>query len=132
MHFYQLQDACISVRETSALTMLQFTNSITQTIQAFDNLEITASTNSIMRRIHLTRLMDHRNERESYRKDQRPKRALRIVKDSSESYGRASSLALADLIAQAYPELRRSRGRSVDDYQRRLKSLKNRLSSGRK
>jgi hypothetical protein len=129
--FYQLRDACISIRENGTSTILQPTNSVAQTIQALDNLEIAVSTNSILRRYHLTRLVDHRNERESY---QRPERAVRIVKDSSDGYGRASSLALADLMAQAYLKLKslpRSRGKSEDKYQRKLKSLKNRISSGR-
>jgi len=47
--------------------------------------------------------VDHRNNRKSYHKDQRSKWALRKAKDSSEAYGRASSLALAELMAQAYP-----------------------------
>jgi hypothetical protein len=132
--FYQLRDACTSVRENNALTILPSTNSIAQTIQALDSLEIAASTNSVLRRYHLTRLVDHRNERESHHKDQQSERALRSVKDSSEGYGRASSKALTDLMAQAYPELKppqRGRGRSEDEYQRRLKSLKNRIGSGR-
>jgi hypothetical protein len=103
--FYQLRDACTSIRENGASTILQPTNSIAQTIQALDNLEIAASTNSILRRYHLTRLVDHRNERESYHKIKRPERAVRIVKDGSEGYGRASSLALEDLMAQAYRRL---------------------------
>jgi hypothetical protein len=102
-----------SIRENGASTILQPTNSIAQTIQALDNLEIAASTNSILRRYHLTRLVDHRNERESYHKTERPERAVRIVKDSSEGYGRASSLALEDLMAQAYLKLKSlPRGRS--------------------
>lgn len=132
--FYQLRDACISIRENGTSTILQPTNSVAQTIQALDNLEIAVSTNSILRRYHLTRLVDHRNERESYHKIERPERAVRIVKDSSDGYGRASSLALADLMAQAYLKLKslpRSRGKSEDKYQRKLKSLKNRISSGR-
>jgi hypothetical protein len=97
--FYQLRDACISIRENGASTILQPTNSIAQTIQALDNLEIAALTNSILRRYYLTRLVDHRNERESCHKIERLERAVRIVKDSLEGYGRASSLALADLMA---------------------------------
>ena len=51
--FYQLRDTCTSIREDGASTILQPTNSIAQTIQALDNLEIAASTNSILRRYHL-------------------------------------------------------------------------------
>jgi tetratricopeptide (TPR) repeat protein len=113
--FYQLRDACTSIRENGVFTLLQPTNSIAQTIQALDNLEIAALTNSILRRYHLTRLVDHRNERKIYHRNKRPKRAVRVAKDSSESHKRASSLALADLMAQAYPKLKslpRDRGRS--------------------
>jgi hypothetical protein len=132
--FYQLRDACTSIRESDSPAVLQTNTSIAQTIQALDNLEIAVSTNSILRRYHLTRLVDYRNERETHHRSERPERALRIAKDSSENYGRASSLALTDLMTQAYPKLKhhpRSRGRSEDEYQRRLKSLKNRISSGR-
>ena len=51
-----------------------------------------------------------------------------------ETYGRASSLALADLISQAYPDLKQPQRRQKapeDEYQRKLKSLQNRLDSGR-
>jgi hypothetical protein len=60
--------------------------------------------------------------------------AVRSIKEDIEGYGRASSLALADLMAQAHPKLKpltRNRGRMDDEYQRRLKSLTNRISSGR-
>jgi hypothetical protein len=131
--FYRLRDACRSAREIGGST-IEPTNNVAQTIQALDNLEIAASANSILRRCHLTRLVKQRNERESYHKDHRPERALRRVKDSSEGYGRASSLALADLMAQAYPELKpgqRGRGTLGNEYQIQLRSLKNRLNSGR-
>src|ERR1700730_14680679 len=42
------------------------TSNIAQPIQALDRLEIAASTNSILRRYHLTHLVDHRNERERH------------------------------------------------------------------
>jgi hypothetical protein len=109
---------------------------VTVVLTAMQVVLIAASTNSILRRYHLTLLVDHRNERESHHKDQRLEQALRSVKDSSDHYGRASSMALTltDSMAQAYPELKRpqrGRGRSEGEYQRRLKSLKNRISSGR-
>ena len=135
--FYQLRDACTSVRENNTPTLLQPTNSITQTVQALDNLEIAASTNSILHRYHLTRLVDHRNERQNHHKNERskrPERVVRRVKENSEAYERASSLTLTDLMALAYPKLKpfpRSRGRSENEYHRRLTSLKNRISSGR-
>jgi uncharacterized protein (UPF0371 family) len=47
--FYQLRDACTSIRENGASIVL-------------DNLEIAASTNSILRRYYLTRLVDYRTE----------------------------------------------------------------------
>jgi hemin uptake protein HemP len=122
------------IRENGASTTLQPTNSIAQTIQALDSLEVAASTNSILRRYYLIRLVDYRNERETHYKKERPERAVRNVREGSKGYGRASSLALADLMAQAYPKLKplpRSRGRMENEYQRRLKSLKNRISSGR-
>jgi hypothetical protein len=78
---------------------LQFINSVVQTIQALNNLEIAVLTNSILRRYYLTRLMDYRNERESCHKIKRLGRAVRIVKDGSEDYERALFLVLADLMA---------------------------------
>lgn len=97
--FYQLRDTCTFIREDVAATILQLTNIIAQTIQALDTLEITASTHSILRRHYLIRLVDHRNERETHYKTERPKRAMRSIKEGIEEYGRASSLALADLMA---------------------------------
>jgi hypothetical protein len=100
--------------------------------QALDNLEIATSTNSILCWYHLTRLIDHRNELENHHKVQRPEQASRKIFTENEGYGRVSSLALADLMVQAYPDLEKPQRRWREvAYQRKLKSLQNRLSSGR-
>jgi hypothetical protein len=57
-----------------------------------------------------------------------------VLNDNDAGLSWLMLLALEDLIAQAYPKLKslpRGRGRSEDEYQRKLKSLKNRISSGR-
>ena len=106
--FYQLRDACTMVRGREKLTVTQDVNTIAQTIQALDKLESTTSAQSIIRRYHLVRLVEHRIERKKKHISQRPERAtkkLKHVGDSigpenrtatcHEGYGRASSMAFS-------------------------------------
>jgi hypothetical protein len=120
--FYQFRDAYISVWKNNISILLQPTNNVAQIIQILNNLKITISINSILRRYYLIRLMDYRNERQNYHKNKRSelsKRAIRRIKESSEIYGRALSLILTNLIARAYLKLKsfpRNRGRSENEY----------------
>jgi hypothetical protein len=51
-----------TVREKGEYFSPQHFDTIAQTVRALDGLETTASTNAILRRYHLTRLMEHRNQ----------------------------------------------------------------------
>jgi len=143
--FYQLRDACTATRRNEGLPVLQPINSISQTIQALDHLDTTVSITSILRRYYLTFLMAHRNEREGHHQSQRPRRVPRTleygymsrgqVRQTSadqEVFGRASSLALADLMTEAYPDMKQTRKHRApgNEYQKKLQSLKDRLRSG--
>jgi JmjC domain, hydroxylase len=140
--FYQLQEACNTIRAEAEFTIPHYVDTINQTIQALDHLDKAVSLASIIRRYHLVRLVEHRNKIEALYTSQRPKRNRRILKyeirnqnnghqDSTKEQGvsrRAQSLALADVMAEAYPNVKISSG---EDYEKKLRFLKNRLSSGR-
>jgi hypothetical protein len=59
---------------------------------------------SILSRLHLTRLVDLRNNKRRHYEDQVPVRRTQKT-NTEEGYGRASSLAMAELIAECYPRL---------------------------
>lgn len=92
---------CLLVRETAEFVIPQRTDTVTQTIPALEGLEMAALTHSILRRYHLTRLVEHRNEREKSHVLQRPLRgsskSKSLITSSTDRYGRVSSLALSDL-----------------------------------
>lgn len=112
-----------------------------------EKLKTAASTNAILRRYHLTYLIEHSNERENQHKIGRPERATRNLRyghgsvgpvnktmRQQEGFRRASSMALAGIMAEAYPGLKqpsKQRTASNTEYQRKYKSLKNRVCSGR-
>jgi len=142
--FSQLRDACALVREKGEFTVSQQTDTVVQTIRALDGLETAASTNAILRRYHLTRLVEHRNEKEyliaqTGRTSNRSKSKNTRIEDSSHAngqagFGRISSMALSSLMAEAYPNLEqpsRLRNSSGTEYKKKYKSLKNMLGSGR-
>jgi len=142
--FSQLRDACALVREGGEYTISQQTDTVGQTIKALDGLETAASTHAILRRYHLARLVEHRNDKED-NIAQQGRRSIRAKskdtplegsghKDEQiEGYGRISSMALSSLMAEAYPELERpSRMQNASpEYKKRHKSLQNMLSAGR-
>jgi len=145
--FYQVREACVSVRQNDAPPWPRLGEDLPQTLRALDRLDTAASTASILRRYYLTSLTLRREEREEHHQHQRPNRVPRILKygfqsstqtvkstETSEVYGRADSKALADLMSTAYPDLkptRTNRAKEGDEYQTRLRSLKNRLRGAR-
>ena len=145
--FSQLHDACTISRESGAFPIPQANDGVFQTVQALDKLDIAISTASILRRYYLVTLMTHRQQQEEYHKSQRPIRAPRVLKygDTNPAYttgavakhgfGRASSQALTDLMAEAYPHLtpspRKHQVAADDEYRKKLQSLKNRLHTAR-
>jgi len=142
--FSQLRDGCALVREGGEYTVSQQTDTVGQTIKALDGLETAASTHAILRRYHLTRLVEHRNDKEDNiaqqgRRSIRAKSKNTPLEDSGhkderiKGYGRISSMALSSLMAEAYPELERpSRMQNASpEYKKLHKSLQNMLSAGR-
>jgi hypothetical protein len=131
--FYQLRDACTLVRQNGEFIIPQPSDTIVQTVRALDGLETAASTNAILRRYHLVRLIHHRNEREKERLTKNSNKTSKSA-EVKRGFGRASSLALSDLMAEAYPELEqpsRLQDAIGTEYERRHKSIKNMLCSGR-
>jgi len=145
--FADLRGACFVARNKGETRRPQSTNTVSQTIQALDKLDSASFADTIARRYHCVQLVTKRNELEEYYKNQEPRhktrRSLKLqdstattegVAKPHEGFGRASSLALADLMAEAYPELtppRRHRAATGNQYERRYKSLKSRLGAGR-
>ena len=92
----------------------------------------------IQRRYYLVNLVDHRNQLEKTHLDQkfeRPIRAVRARNNRStgvrdEKTGRASSLALRDLMSQAYSDLMQTQHGLNDEYQKNLKASKTNLHWG--
>src|SRR5438034_5656992 len=91
-----------------------------------DRLDSPLASTYIIRRFYLVQLVDCRLQLEQKHKP-RQRRTLRKTSQKQEPRPRASSQALSDMMAEAYPELKRD----TDDYSKRLTTLKNRLSNGR-
>ena len=149
--FCQLRDAYAVIRENQSPTLPQIGGNVTQTIRSLEALDVAASMGSILRRYQLAHLVCLREERERKFASQlaqercaqkvMPKRAAKRLKpndeaseDSEGHYRSAASLALKDLMTEAYPMLKPSKqtnGKAHDAYSKKLKALKNRLSTGR-
>jgi len=149
--FYQLRDAYTAIRESQSAMLPQFGGSVAQTIRNLEALDVAASIGSILRRYQLAHLVRLREERElkysSQLAEERcapkvmPRRVVKRLKfndgaseDPKGHYKSATSLALKDLMAEAYPTLKppkQSGGKMHDAYSKKLKALKNRLSTGR-
>jgi len=145
--FADLRDACFVARKKGETRRPQSTNTVSETIQALDKLDSASFADMIERRYHYVQLITKRNELEDRHKKQEPRRKTRRslklqdntattdgVAKPHEGFGRASSLALADLMAEAYPDLTpplRHRAATGTQYERRYKSLKSRLGAGR-
>ena len=128
---FQLRDACSASRQIGDFVFPQSTNNVSDALQALDQLDITVTTASILRRFCLTFLVAQRHQRENHHKARRPKRVSQAMTDHLE---RANTQALTEMMSEAYPTLnptrKRNTGRS-DEYQRKLSSLKCRLRDGR-
>ncbi|KAI4093426.1 MAG: hypothetical protein LQ339_007680 [Xanthoria mediterranea] len=143
--FDQLSKICITLRQNQNLPTPQTTYSLRQVIQALDSLDVQLSVASVLRRYFLVSLKTHRMKLEeehqhspSVRTRKVPKR-LATVSENGQSqtvstFDRADTQALSKMMEEAYPDLqltRRIRGGAVDEYQRKLAALKERIRSGR-
>ena len=126
-----LKNACSHVRDTSKLAIPKDTDTAAQTIHALDLLETAAATQAILRRYHLTHLAKHRNEREAKYSSSKSKKQLT---QSSAKCSRASTLAISELVAEAYPHLEqpiRQKDAVGTAYEKRHKAVVNMLQAGR-
>ncbi len=143
--FDQLSKICTTLRQNQSLPTPQATNSLRQVVQALDSLDVQISVASVLRRYFLVSLKTHRMKLEeehqhssSIRTRKAPKRLATISEDGQSqtvsTFDRADTQALRKMMEEAYPNLqltRKIRGGAVDEYQRKLAALKERIRSGR-
>lgn len=141
--FASLRDACSAAREQGVFPV-KHANTLRDTIQALDMLDSTAFANQILSRHYLVMLVERRYERETYHKSEKRKTrsSTRVQanllqpgsKQTLYDYNRPDSMSLADLMADAYPNLGKishQQSSSDPEYQKKLKTLKGRLTKGR-
>ena len=143
--FDQLSKICTTLRQNQNLPTPQTTHSLRQVIQALDSLDVQFSVASVLRRYFLVSLKTHRMKLEeehqhspSVRTRKAPKRLATLSENEQSqtvsTFDRADTQALRKMMEEVYPDLqstRRVRGGAVDDYQRKLAALKERIRSGR-
>ena len=143
--FDQLSKICTTLRQNQNLPTPQTTHSLHQVVQALDSLDVQFSVASVLRRYFLVSLKTHRVKLEqehqyspSVRTRKVPKRLATVSKNEQaqtvSTFDRADTQALRKMMEEAYPDLqltRRVRGGAVDEYQRKLAALKERIRSGR-
>ncbi|KAF2170641.1 hypothetical protein M409DRAFT_19456 [Zasmidium cellare ATCC 36951] len=144
--FLQLRDACRFIRRTpfKARPVSTGNSDLAETVQALDSLEDTDCVASVLRRYHLSRLLEYRNARWQHHQSRFPnvrvtkfKHGHVRVKQAKPNEGQktAASAALKDLLAEAYPQLHDESGKPLSKtsgpHQRAYKSLKRRLGNGR-
>ena len=143
--FDQLSKICTTLRQNQDLPTPQATNSLRQVVKALDSLDVQFSVASVLRRYFLVSLKTHRMKLEeehhpspSVRTRKAPTRLATLSKNEQpqtvSTFDRADTQALRKMMEDAYPDLqstRRVRSDAVDDYQRQLTALKERIRSGR-
>jgi len=130
----QLRDALAVVREQSFSALPRSSDTIAETVQALDRLDISAATNALLRRYHLLRLCDRRAElRTSYEKLGSERSFGDRINGQKHRSRRSSSRILDHLMNEAHPDLLclGDEGREEkDDFTQKRKSLQNRLECG--
>jgi len=132
--FDQLREACVNVRQAQAPILMTSANEVLPAMQVLDHLDAATSISSILRRFHLTRLLDRRTILEKSHKNSRS-RLITRASNGDKKAGRVDSKALADLMAESYPRLKQpaqDKQASTDaEYRDKLRKLQNRLSCAR-
>ena len=113
-------------------------------MQALDSLDVQLSVASVLRHDFLVSLKTHRmklekeHQNSSVRIRKAPKRLATLSENGHSqtvsTFDRADTQALRKMMEEAYPDLqstRRVRGGAVDDYQKKLAALKERIRNGR-
>jgi hypothetical protein len=133
--FDQLREAFQVARTQGEVTIPQKTDTAAQTINALNALNTAAMMHSILRRFHLVRLHQHRAERENQHETDRPaRRQTRKSGLLKAKCAKSSSLALADLMAEAYPHLEKPvhvQDAAGTEYGKKYSTLKHMLVAGR-
>ncbi|KAI4220681.1 MAG: hypothetical protein L6R40_008668 [Gallowayella cf. fulva] len=143
--FDQLSKICTTLRQNQSLPTPRATNSLRQVVRALDSLDVQFSVASVLRRYFLVSLKTHRmrlEEEHQHSPSVRTRMAPKRLATSSENgqsqtvstFDRADTQALRKMMEEAYPDLqsiRRIRGGVVDEYQKKLAALKERIRSGR-
>lgn len=141
--FADLRETCSTVREQGTFPAPEYTNTVESTVKAIDTLDSAAFANRILRRNYLVLLVEHRHEREAHHKSQLSTRNPKSTRSKAQqsdgvqrqyAFGRPSSMALTDLMGEAYPDLKppsRQREAEGTEYHKKLKALKTKLESGR-
>ena len=143
--FDQLSKICTILRQRQDLPTPQTTNNLRQVVQALDRLDVHFSVASVLRRYFLVSLKAHRMKLEeehqhssSIRTRKTPRRSVNLSENGQSqavlTFDRADTQALRKMMEEAYPDLqstRRIRGGAVDEYQRKLAALKERIRCGR-
>ena len=143
--FNQLSKICTTLRQNQNLPTPQAINSLRQVVQALDRLDVQFSVVSVLRRYFLVSLKTHRMKLEeehqfssSVRTRKAPKRLTTLSENGQpqtvSAFDRADTQALRKMMEEAYPDLqstRKIRSGAVDEYQRKLAALKERIRNGR-
>ena len=143
--FDQLSKICTTLRQNQDLPTLQTINSLRQVVKVLNSLNVQFSVASVLRRYFLVSLKTHRMK---LKKEHHFFSSVRIRKTSTRlaafskneqpqtvsTFDRADTQALRKMMKEAYSDLqstRRVRGDAMNDYQRKLTALKERIRSGR-
>lgn len=145
--FCQLRDVCGASRQVKEHVILQLIKSISEAMQALNQLDITAITASILHRFYLTFLVTQCDKQESYHQSQWLKCVSRTQNfsytnsDHDEQTATeqdclqcTDTIVLTQLMTNAYLSLKLTRKCNTamdDEYQKKLSSLKVRLCDGR-
>ena len=143
--FDQLSKICTILRQSQDLPTPRATNNLRQIVQALDRLDVHFSVASVLRRYFLVSLKTHRMKLEEEHQHSPSIRTRRAATRSStlsengqsqavSTFDRADTQALRKMMEKAYPDLqptRKIRGGAVDEYQRKLAALKERIRCGR-
>jgi hypothetical protein len=133
--FDHLREAFQVAGTQGEVTISQKTDTTAQTINALNALNTAAMMYSMLRRFHLVRLYQHRAERgNQHEKDKPTQRQTRKSELLKAKCAKTSSLALADLMAEAYPHLEKPvllQDAAGTEYGKKYSTLKQMLAAGR-
>ena len=141
----KLRATCVVLRQHQDLPSLQPTANLQQILHALDRLDVHFSVASVLRRFYLVSLKSHRLNLEQQDRESASSRTRNATKrlraeeegtqlESTSTYSRADSRALATIMEEAYPGLQTAHpGHTAkpNEYQKRLSALKDRLRSAR-